>query len=537
MSLLYAALAAVTLFSWVSRGPPLPDVPAPAALPVPVAAASRPAARPSPPRPRPPVSAPCSTDPWLADPGAGGDRHAGRALRGSPPGSIGAPARARAASAPGSGACRWRRPARRCGASGAPWSSPPTTTNLAAVAALDVGVGDLQQCADSVIRLHAEWLFAAGTARRQLPRGVGRGHALRALGARASGWSPHGLGFTWSSSARADAGHASYRRWLDAVFTYANTGSLARDGEPVAPAESPPRATSWCSRAARATPCSVLDLARAPDGRRALLLGQGYMPAQSFHVLRPGAAAAPGSSSSPGTCRSTPRSGRPFRGRRSTAFPGRAGSHGGAHPQPPPDGGVSRRAEPWYSSAPCGRRRPPCRPRPPGCLRRPPRRAQPRADPRSRRCATTPRSPSGPRCASSASSSATGSRCSCWRITRRPVVCLQTWFGVGSRHERPGKTGLAHLFEHLMFGETEEVGARRLRPAARGGGRRDQRRHLPRLDVLPHQPPEGRPPPGDEARGRPHRPPGPRAIRRCRARRRWSPTSAASASTTTSTAR
>jgi zinc protease len=38
-----------------------------------------------------------------------------------------------------------------------------------------------------------------------------------------------------------------------------------------------------------------------------------------------------------------------------------------------------------------------------------------------------------------------------------PVVCLQTWFGVGSRHERIGKTGIAHLFEHLMFGETENV--------------------------------------------------------------------------------
>lgn len=38
-----------------------------------------------------------------------------------------------------------------------------------------------------------------------------------------------------------------------------------------------------------------------------------------------------------------------------------------------------------------------------------------------------------------------------------PVVCAQTWFGVGSRHERLGKTGLAHLFEHLMFGETENV--------------------------------------------------------------------------------
>jgi zinc protease len=38
-----------------------------------------------------------------------------------------------------------------------------------------------------------------------------------------------------------------------------------------------------------------------------------------------------------------------------------------------------------------------------------------------------------------------------------PVVSLHTWFGVGSRHERVGKTGIAHLFEHLMFGETEDM--------------------------------------------------------------------------------
>ena len=40
-----------------------------------------------------------------------------------------------------------------------------------------------------------------------------------------------------------------------------------------------------------------------------------------------------------------------------------------------------------------------------------------------------------------------------------PVVAYHTWFNVGSRHERPGKTGLAHLFEHLMFGETENLRA------------------------------------------------------------------------------
>ncbi|NUO51791.1 MAG: insulinase family protein, partial [Polyangiaceae bacterium] len=36
-----------------------------------------------------------------------------------------------------------------------------------------------------------------------------------------------------------------------------------------------------------------------------------------------------------------------------------------------------------------------------------------------------------------------------------PVVSLQTWMKVGSRFEKQGKTGISHLFEHLMFGETE----------------------------------------------------------------------------------
>ena len=38
-----------------------------------------------------------------------------------------------------------------------------------------------------------------------------------------------------------------------------------------------------------------------------------------------------------------------------------------------------------------------------------------------------------------------------------PVCAYQTWFRVGSRHEREGRTGLAHLFEHLMFNETESL--------------------------------------------------------------------------------
>ena len=32
-----------------------------------------------------------------------------------------------------------------------------------------------------------------------------------------------------------------------------------------------------------------------------------------------------------------------------------------------------------------------------------------------------------------------------------PIVTVNTWYHVGSAHERPGRTGFAHLFEHLMF--------------------------------------------------------------------------------------
>ncbi len=38
-----------------------------------------------------------------------------------------------------------------------------------------------------------------------------------------------------------------------------------------------------------------------------------------------------------------------------------------------------------------------------------------------------------------------------------PVVALNLWYHVGSKNEKPGKTGFAHLFEHLMFGGSEHL--------------------------------------------------------------------------------
>ena len=35
------------------------------------------------------------------------------------------------------------------------------------------------------------------------------------------------------------------------------------------------------------------------------------------------------------------------------------------------------------------------------------------------------------------------------------MVAVNVWYHVGSKNEKPGKSGFAHLFEHLMFNGTE----------------------------------------------------------------------------------
>ncbi|MEQ8857621.1 MAG: pitrilysin family protein [Pseudomonadales bacterium] len=38
---------------------------------------------------------------------------------------------------------------------------------------------------------------------------------------------------------------------------------------------------------------------------------------------------------------------------------------------------------------------------------------------------------------------------------KAPIVAVNVWYHVGAKNERPGKTGFAHLFEHLMFNGSE----------------------------------------------------------------------------------
>jgi zinc protease len=51
-----------------------------------------------------------------------------------------------------------------------------------------------------------------------------------------------------------------------------------------------------------------------------------------------------------------------------------------------------------------------------------------------------------------------------------PIIAYQTWYRVGSRHEIAGQTGIAHLFEHLMFNQTQTLGPGELDRLVEGAG-------------------------------------------------------------------
>ncbi len=136
--------------------------------------------------------------------------------------------------------------------------------------------GDLQQCADAILRLRAEWL-----------RETGQPVVLYATSGDPIPWSrfqggerPYvsGRHLAWSSG----KGPSTWDHYLSRSFNWAGTISLKAHetravttplpGDILIEAGSPGHAVV------------LLDVAREPDGTTWILVGESYMPAQDFHV-------------------------------------------------------------------------------------------------------------------------------------------------------------------------------------------------------------------------------------------------------------
>jgi hypothetical protein len=174
-----------------------------------------------------------------------------------------------------------------------------------AVVDIDTGPTDLQQCADAVIRLRAEYLFAAGRADSLAFHFTSGDLARFADWARGERPVVGPRSVRWVRSAPADSSHASLRRWLDTVFRYAGTRSLARELLPVSVTDVQP-GDVFVEGGSPGHAVLVLDVVIGGDGRRLFLLGQSYMPAQEIHVLKNPATGQPWFRAQPGERLATP---------------------------------------------------------------------------------------------------------------------------------------------------------------------------------------------------------------------------------------
>jgi hypothetical protein len=164
--------------------------------------------------------------------------------------------------------------------------------SIAAVVDLDIGTADLQQCSDSVERLNAEWHYARGDRGMKFTAAAGPSLGYPAYLAGERTVADQGKLHLAKVAARSADNHKVFRSYLDEVFAWADTTSLARDSQPVALLQAMPGDFFVMTEGRKGHAVLVLDVALDRQGRTALLLGQGYMPAQSFHVLRVNAATA-----------------------------------------------------------------------------------------------------------------------------------------------------------------------------------------------------------------------------------------------------
>jgi len=155
-----------------------------------------------------------------------------------------------------------------------------------AVVDMAIGARNLQQCADAVIRLRAEYLFASGC-EDQISFRFTSGHPAAWKDWR-SGMRPvvTGSSVVWRQMSAADGGYANFERYLDIVFTYAGSASLARELDAAPDPSLPAPGDVFIHGGYPGHAAIVVDVAENASGQRVFLLAQSYMPAQEIHLLK-----------------------------------------------------------------------------------------------------------------------------------------------------------------------------------------------------------------------------------------------------------
>lgn len=155
-----------------------------------------------------------------------------------------------------------------------------------AVVKMDVGNRDLQQCADAIIRLRAEWLYS------QKRYDEIAFHFVSGFLCEYKKWAEgyritvkKGGSVSWTKSAQKDYSYQNFRRYLDRVFEFASTISLAKETKPVKFADMQ-IGDILITPGAPGHSVIIADMVSSPiTGEKRFLVAESYMPAQEIHIL------------------------------------------------------------------------------------------------------------------------------------------------------------------------------------------------------------------------------------------------------------
>lgn len=156
------------------------------------------------------------------------------------------------------------------------------------VAVLDIDVGDrdLQQCADAVMRLRAEYLYSKGEFEKihfNFTNGFRVDYSKWMQGNRVV---INGNKTTWVKKTNESTDYQSFRKYLDIVFAYAGTASLAKELNSVT-IEDMQIGDVFIKGGSPGHCVIIVDMAiNKKTDEKLFLLAQSYMPAQDIHLLK-----------------------------------------------------------------------------------------------------------------------------------------------------------------------------------------------------------------------------------------------------------
>ena len=145
---------------------------------------------------------------------------------------------------------------------------------------------DLQQCADSVMRMYAEYFWETGQSDKIMF------HFTNGFEAYYSKWrdgyriSVDRNDVSWVKSAEYDDSYGTFVKYLRIVFSYAGTLSMEATESTATSLDTAQIGDVFLKGASPGHVVMIVDVCENANGEKAFLLAQGYMPAQEFHVLK-----------------------------------------------------------------------------------------------------------------------------------------------------------------------------------------------------------------------------------------------------------